>query len=70
MQGCPHLARIFLVGAAFQQLEDFEGNLRQGLGRNADGPECLELGEFLLEMLHTRRGRLGFELIKGGLRVI
>ena len=66
----PHLARILMVRAPLQELEDFGGKVSEGLCRNANGPEGLELGDLLLQWLHARRGRLRFESVKRRLRLV
>jgi hypothetical protein len=66
----PHLACILMVRAPLQELEDCGGKVSEGLCRNANGPEGLELGDLLLQWLHTRRGRLRFESAKRRLRLV
>lgn len=59
-----------MAGALLEDLKDCEGHVSQSLCGDVDGPQGPEFGDLLLEMLHARGGWLGFEPIKGRLRLI
>ena len=54
----------FVGGAPFQQLKDFQGHGREGVSWDTNGPERLELRQFVAEIFDAWRGGLRFRLLE------
>jgi len=62
----PHPTRILMMRAAFEELQDFEGDVREDLRWQPQRLQGVQFGDFLLQMLHARGRWLGFEPFEPG----
>jgi hypothetical protein len=60
----PHPTCILIVRPALEELQDFEGDVREGLRWQPQRLQGVQFGDFLLQMLHPRGRWLGFELFE------
>jgi hypothetical protein len=66
----PHLASAFIGRTSLQQPQHFFRDTHKGSDGHAEISQGLEFGQLMLQILHPRSRRCGFELVKEGLRGI
>ena len=66
----PHLAGALMGDPPLQELHDRLRDISQGVCWHPECLEGLQFGDFLLEILDSRRGWIGFEVLKRGDRLV